>query len=212
LIKQHAKQKTAGNIGGYFFNTMQIFSPKKYTNSPSQHFETYFGKPGKRRTLDKDPFEKLHPDFYISEFSTYEKREMFCYCTDGISIDKLDDNPIELVLYSPKSTLTIVELLTTFVSYHRNVLPLNIHHTVTIGQPWIHNSKYDYGFISLPYLDGEYLEIFRFGDSVIHFYRFIPITEKDQKYKIENGCESLVKLFEEKQINYLDPKRNSLIT
>jgi hypothetical protein len=51
-------------------------------------------------------------------------------------------------------------------------------------------------FISLPYLDGEQLELFNFDRHTIHCYWFIPITEKERNYKIENGCEALERLFE----------------
>jgi len=117
-----------------------------------------------------------------------------------------------LLVYSPKSDNLLVELLTVCASYHRNGLPLGLHHTVNIGQPWLDNSKCDHGFISLPYLDGEELEIFSFGGQEIHCYWFIPITEKERDYKVENGCEALEQLFEDKRFDYLNPNRDSLIT
>ncbi|MBC7892455.1 MAG: suppressor of fused domain protein, partial [Sphingobacteriaceae bacterium] len=129
-----------------------------------------------------------------------------------MSVDRLDDNLIELVVYSPKPDNLLVELLTVCASYHRNVLPLNLHHTVNIGQSWLDNSKCDHGFISLPYLDGQELQIFNFGEREIHCYWFIPITEKERNYKIDEGCEALEQLFEDKQIDYLNPNRDSLIT
>ena len=92
-----------------------------------------------------------------------------------------------------------------------NGLPLNIHHTVNIGQPWLGDSICDHGFISLPYLDGPDLEIFQFNGHEIHCYWFIPITEKERDYKTEQGCEALEQLFESKQINYLSPNRKCLI-
>ena len=112
----------------------------------------------------------------------------------------------------PRPDNSIVELLTFCASYHRNKLPLNIHHTVNIGQPWLDHSKCDHGFISLPYLDGDQLEIFAFGGQTIHCYWFIPITEKERDYKIDKGCEALEQLFEEKQIDYLNPNRDCVVT
>jgi hypothetical protein len=166
---------------------------------------------GKRLTFDKGPKEKLLSDFHVLEFPPNQKHSMFCYCTVGMSADRLDGNLIELVVYAPKPDNSLVELLTVCASYHRNVLPLNIHHTVNIGQPWLDESKCDHAFISLPYLDGQELEIFNFEDSEIHCYWLIPITEKERDFKIENGCEALEQLFEEKQIDYLNPDRDSLI-
>ena len=101
--------------------------------------------------------------------------------------------------------------MTVCASYHRNGLPLNLHHTVNIGQPWLDNSQCDHGFISLPYLDGEELQIFNFGGKEIHCYWFIPITEKERDFKIENGYEALEQLFEDNRFDYLNPKRDSLV-
>ncbi len=190
---------------------MKVFDSKTYIARLRQHFETFFGSKGKALTLDKGPQEKLHSDFFVLEFPPNKRHSMFCYCTVGMSADRLDENQIELVLYAPKPDASLVELLTVCASYHRNVLPLNIHHTVNIGQPWLDHSKCDHAFISLPYLDGEELELFNFEGNAVHCYWLIPITEKERDYKIDNGCEALEQLFEEKQLDYLNPDRNCLL-
>jgi hypothetical protein len=190
---------------------MQVLNPGIYIDRLRQHYESYFGVTGRRLTLDKGPKENLHPGFHVLEFSPHQKRNMFCYCTAGMSADRLDDNLIELVVYAPRADIALVELLTVCASHHRNVLPLNIHHTVNIGQPWLGDSKCDDAFISLPYLDGQELEFFNFDSNEIHCYWLIPITEKERDYKIENGYQALEQLFEEKQIDYLDPDRKSLV-
>ena len=190
---------------------MKVFDSKTYIARLRQHFETFFGSKGEALTLDKGPQEKLHSDFFVLEFPPNKRHSMFCYCTVGMSADRLDENQIELVLYAPKPDASLVELLTVCASYHRNVLPLNIHHTVNIGQPWLDHSKCDHAFISLPYLDGEELELFNFEGNSVHCYWLIPITEKERDYKIDNGCEALEQLFEEKQFDYLNPDRNCLL-
>lgn len=190
---------------------MQLFDTKNYVDNLTKHYETYFGMKGKRLTLQQGPTDKLHKDFFILEFPYNDKHQMFCYCTIGMSVDRLDENLIELFVYSPKSDKLLVELLTVCASYHRNGLPLALHHTVNIGQPWLDNSKCDHGFISLPYLDGEQLEVFDFSGRSIHCYWFIPITEKERDFKIEKGCEALEQLFEDNQFDYLNPVRDSLI-
>jgi hypothetical protein len=190
---------------------MKVFNSKTYIDKLRQHFEGYFGVTGKQLMLDKGPKEKLHSDFFVLELPPNKQHSMFCYCTVGMSADRLDDNKIELVVYAPKPDVSLVELLTVCASYHRNVLPLNVHHTVNIGQPWLDDSKCDHAFISLPYLDGEELELFNFEGNYIHCYWLIPITEKERGYKIDNGCEALERLFQEKQFDYLNPNRKCLV-
>ncbi|MBN8852874.1 MAG: hypothetical protein BGO55_14935 [Sphingobacteriales bacterium 50-39] len=184
---------------------------KLYVEGLYMHYTSYFSEPGSRLVLGEGPKEKLHEEFYVLEIPPNGKHNMYTYCTVGMSCDRTDDNLIELFVYSPAPSHSLVELMTYCASYHRNGLPLNIHHTVNIGQPWIGGSKCDHGFISLPYLDGPDLEIFQFNGREIHCYWFIPITEKERDYKTEHGCEALEQLFESKQINYLNPNRECLV-
>lgn len=184
---------------------------RTYVAELSRHYENYFGVTGKRLKLNKGPVEKLHPDFFILEFPPNGRHDMFCYCTVGMSADRFDENLIELFIYSPKSDESLVELLTVCASYHRNGLPLNLHHTVNIGRSWLDKSKCDHCFVSKPYLDGEELELFQYDEQEICCYWVIPITETERDFKIENGSEELEQLFEDKQLNYLDPYRDCLV-
>ncbi|WP_316843005.1 suppressor of fused domain protein [Pedobacter gandavensis] len=184
---------------------------KTYITELVGHYEAYFGVPGKGLKLGKGPTDKLHPDFFILEFPSNKKNDMFCYCTVGMSADRSDDNLIELFVYSAKAEEGLIELLTVCASYHRNGLPLDINHTVNIGQPWLNNSQCDYGFISSPYLDGSELGVFEYNGQEIGCYWFIPITQKERDFKIEHGVEQLEHLFEDKQLDYLNPERNCLV-
>jgi len=127
-----------------------------------------------------------------------------------MSIDRLDDNLVELIVYASKADEALVELLTISASYHRNGAPLNLHHTVNIGQPWIDKSNCNHGLISLPYLDGPQLEIFSFAGYEVHCYWMIPVTEKEKNYKSKYGWEALEKLFENNKLDYLNPDRDCM--
>jgi hypothetical protein len=187
------------------------YKKNNYTNKLKNHYQAFFGTKGNTLKLKKGPKEKLHSDFYILEFSQNKRHNFGVYCTVGMSIDRKDHNLLELFIFSPKQDDSIVELLTVCASYHRNLEPFNIHHTLNIGRPWLDNSICTHGFISLPYLDGNELEIFNFNGKTIHCYWLIPITEEERDYKMSNGCEALEQLFEEKQIDYLNPQRPNLI-
>lgn len=184
---------------------------KTYITELVGHYERYFGVSGKSLILGKGPKDKLHADFFVLEFPPNKKHAMVCYCTVGMSVDRFDNNLMELFVYSPKADKGLVELLTVCASYHRNGLPLKINHTVNIGRPWLDNSKCDYGFISTPYLDGPELELFEYDGKEIDCYWFIPITQKERDFKIEHGVEQLEQLFEDKQLDYLNPERNCLV-
>jgi hypothetical protein len=175
------------------------------------HLESYYKVKGTRKTWEYGPVEKVHPEFFILEFPPNQRHNAWAYCTVGMSLDRQDDNLIEAFIYSPRQDVALLELLSVTASYHRNSLPLNLNHTVNIGQSWIDESVCDHGLLSLPYLDGEDLELFQFNGETIHCYWFIPITERERDYKIEEGIEALEQLFEEKQLDYLNPKRICLL-
>lgn len=189
---------------------MKLFS-KIYTDSLRKHYESYFGKKGTRKDWIIGPIEKLHPDFYVLEIAPNTVHNMWAYLTIGMSLERNDDNLIELIIYSLEQNDSLVELLTINASFHRNSAPLNLHHTVNIGQPWINQSICDHAFISLPYLDGEKLELFNYNNKNYHCYWLIPITEKERDFKIKNGCEALEQLFEEAKLDFLNPNRKCLI-
>ncbi|WP_343613764.1 suppressor of fused domain protein [Flavobacterium sp.] len=183
-----------------------------YVEQLKDHYENYFGISGQPLILEKGPREKLHPDFFVLEFKPNDRHDFWVYCSVGMSLEREDDNLIELFVFSPQQDSSLVELITVCASYHRNLRPLNIHHTMNIGKPWLGNSKCDHCFISLPYLDGEEMELFSFNGQIFHCYWLIPITEKERDYKIEEGCEALEQLFEDKQLDYLNPERECLLT
>jgi hypothetical protein len=186
-------------------------SLRKYTDELRKHYESFYGVAGHKTVWDKGPTHKLHPEFFVLEFGPSIRHQMWTYTTVGMSLDGDDENLIELITYSKERDNSRVELLTANASFHRNSEPLNLHHTVVVGQLKDSNTTCDHGFISLPYIEGQELEIFTFEDREIHCYWFIPITEKERDFKIENGCDALEDLFEEKQFDYLDMTRKSLV-
>ena len=190
---------------------MSLFSKKTYTSALHKHYKKYFGTSGTVKQWSNGPQHKLHSDFFILEVEPNQVHNMWAYLTVGMSLERNDDNLIELFVYSPRQDDSLVELLTINASFHRNYEALNIHHTVNIGQPWMSDSICDHGFISLPYLDGERLELFNHNGKTFHCYWFIPITQLERDYKIDKGCEALEQLFEDKKLDYLNPQRNCLI-
>jgi len=184
---------------------------KNYTDELQRHYESFYGVGGTKLTWGKGPTHKLHPEFFVLEVGPSKRHQMWTYATIGMSLDRDDDNLIELIAYSKEKDQSRVELLTLNASFHRNSAPLNLHHTVVVGQLTDSYTTCDHGFISLPYIEGEELEIMTFNDRVIHCYWFIPITEKEKDFKTEFGCDALEHLFEKKQFDYLDKTRKSLV-
>ena len=184
---------------------------RKYTDDLKSHYESFYGTTGNKLTWDKGPTHKLHADYYVLEIGPSKRHQMWTYATVGMSLDRDDENLIELITYSKSQDKSRVELLTLNASFHRNSEPLNLHHTVRVGQLTDSDTTCDHGFISLPYIEGEELEIVNLNRQEIHCYWYIPITEKERNYKVEFGYNALEDLFEEKQFDYLDKHRKSLV-
>jgi hypothetical protein len=175
-----------------------------------RHLEEHWQVSAKQLLLQKGPLEKLDPSFRVLEFPPGPVHEMWIYSTIGMSLSN-PDRLIELHVFSDKQDAGIVELLTACASYHRNDSLLGLYHTVNFGQPWQGTSACTYGYISLPYLDGEALELFNFADSHLHNLWLIPITERERNFKMENGWEALEDAFENEALDYTNPKRRECI-
>jgi hypothetical protein len=184
---------------------------ENYTSELRRHLESFYGARGNSLTWDKGPMHKLHPEFFILEFEPSHRHQMWTYATVGMSMDRADDNLVELTTYSSERDPSRVELLVVSASFHRNVAPLNLHQTVFVGQLTDSNTTCDHGFISLPYIEGEEFEIFKHNGAEIHCYWFVPITKEERDFKIKFGPDALEDLFEENQFDYLDKTRESLV-
>jgi len=123
------------------------------------------------------PIHDLPPLFRVLEFAP-SSRNLWTYATCEMS-QPTDEFPIELHLFSPTQSDQHIELLTTIAHYHRTGHPLNLHHTVNFGRPWLPGSLCDHGLISLPYLDGPRLELLQLSDSKhpIRCLWLLPITQ-----------------------------------
>jgi hypothetical protein len=156
------------------------------------------------------PTEQLPPGFHILVFAPRADREMWTYATCGMS-QQNDAPPIELHLFSPVCTETHVELLTVIAHFHLTGAYLDVGHTVNFGRPWLVKSHCDHGFISLPYLDGPKLEWLEATERNIRFLWLVPITPEELRFKKTYGLEALEDRLEERQFNYLNPTRSSVV-
>jgi len=159
---------------------------------------------------DRGPAWQLPVGFHILEIAPHGNRSMWTYATCGMSAQGASP-PLELHLFSATQFPGHVELLTAVAHYHLTEEYLGLGHTVNFGRPWMPGSHCEFGFISLPYLDGPGLEWLNIGEKQVRFLWLIPITDAERAYKIKHGIEALETKFDEAQFNYLDPQRVSVL-
>ena len=176
-----------------------------------KHYETVWSLSSEIYLWDRGPIEKLPSDCRILVFPPTARRSMWTYATCGMSQPD-DDFPVELHIFSETKNHQLIELLTSVVYFHRNSKFLGLNHTVNFGRPWQYNSKCEFGFISLPYLDGPELEKLK-AKSIgieINFYWLVPVTRSEVEFKKKYGVLALEDVFD-KGFNYLDTERDSLV-
>jgi len=175
-----------------------------------KHYESCWQGQPERRQLNAGPTWQLPVGFRVLVFAPTGSRKMWTYATCGMS-QQSDAVPIELHLFSPIQFEPHVELLTAITHYHLTGEYINLGHTVNFGRPWMPKSECQHGLISLPYLDGPKLEWFENNEERIRFLWLIPITRKELEYKKTQSLEALESRFEERNFNYLDPLRESVV-
>ncbi|MFC6101248.1 suppressor of fused domain protein [Olivibacter domesticus] len=183
----------------------------KYYEKVIAHYVSNWGNPFSENRWNKGPVHDLDKNFHILEFELTETRNMWTYATCGMSALS-DLHPVELHLFSEDRDEGLVELLTIVAHYHNTAQKLDLGHTANFGRSWKKDSKCTYGLISLPYLDGPNVENLKLGEGKsVGFYWLIPVTEKEAIFKKDHGIEALENKFEQKQFNYLNPERSSVI-
>ena len=172
-------------------------------NLIEQHYSKHWGS-FEAIQWKNGPMKDNLENFRVLRFPPHGERDMWTYATCGMS--SIHDD-LEVHLFSPEENDDIAEILTALAYYHCFEAQLGEGHTVNFGQPWFEDSIADYGFISLPYLDGPELEI----GGEVRFLWLIPITKQEVEYKKQYGLEALENKFEELGLDYLNPYRDSLV-
>jgi len=119
----------------------------------AQHYRGSWGQIGENCPFAAGPVQQLPVDFEVLRFKPTSTRAVWTYATVGMSQPR-EPNAVELHIFAPEASPSIVELLYATAHYHRTASPLGVGHSVNFGRPWLPGSSCDHGLVSLPYLDG----------------------------------------------------------
>lgn len=145
----------------------------------------------------------------ILEFRPTGKRFYWVYATCGMT--ETDKPPLlEIFLMSREQSEDHVELLTAIAHYHQTGARLGLGHTVNFGRPWLRGSRCSFGLLSLPYTFGPALENGKADGKDVRVLWLFPITAQERALATERGLNALEELFEAKQVDYLNPLRESV--
>lgn len=172
-----------------------------------KHYKTALGNDARAKTFDKGPIHQFPEDFCVFEVPPSENRNIWIYATCGMSFG--DSKPIELFLLSPRQAPELVELLYIIAHFHLISEELDAEHTVNFGRPWLPLSLCDHGILST--MEGAKVQWADIDNQRVHFLWLIPITKSEREFKVEFGADALDELFAEKEVDCVDPLRQSAI-
>ena len=182
----------------------------EWRRAVEEHYAEIWGHVGLECHFAAGPLHQLPPDFGVLKFPPDAARDMWTYATRCMSQPQ-DEHPVELHMFSSVEADGIVELLFAVAHYHRTGAHLGLGHSVNFGRPWLDGSECDYGLISLPYLDGPRLENLSILFKSLKFYWLIPVTRAEVEFKRANSLDALERKFEETGLDYINPRRASVV-
>ncbi|WP_438817629.1 suppressor of fused domain protein [Streptomyces finlayi] len=155
---------------------------------------------------------------HILEVSPGPRADSWTYATAGASLPSANAagagrQGLEFVLSAPARDPRFADLLAMTAFYHRGPEPhpLDVGHSVPIGEAWLPGSACDHFLVSLPYLHGPALENCTLPHG--HHARFLwlmPVTSSEIAYRRTHGTEALEQLLDAAAVNPVDPRRASV--
>lgn len=182
----------------------------QYSNAIVDHYSKVWSAPLETVPFNKGPIWQLPRDFAVLCCPPHGGRKMWTYATQCMS-QSSDSVALELHMFTKNRAEDLTELLVVMAHYHRTAQQLGLHHTVNFGRPWLPNSVCEFGFMSLPYLDGPKLEWMESGSTRVRFLWVIPISGSEREFKKREGADALEAKFEQAQFDYADPERKTVV-
>lgn len=121
---------------------------------------------------------------------------------------------LEFIMTAPVSDPRFADVLAMTAFYHcggPEPHRLDLGHSLPMGEPWTPGSTCEYLLVSLPYLHGPDLERCALPDGHARLLWLLPVTESEIAFRRKHGTEALEQLFDEAEINPVDPRRPAVV-
>jgi hypothetical protein len=120
---------------------------------------------------------------------------------------------MEFVLTAPADDWQHHESVTMNAFYHAGSphQRLDHGHVLPIGRPWVADSACDRYLVSLPYPFGPDFEVCTWDRGHVRILWLLPITPAEHDLVVSEGLEALETLFDDAEIDFLDPSRASVV-
>lgn len=178
-----------------------------YASNLIQHYESIWGHMHRRLFMTKGPIQDLPDGYQVGEFFD-DTKQLWIYATLNAADDR---SGLEFHLIAPNADEHHVQTLSVLAHYGLTTDPLEVGHTLNLGEGWLADSVCDHLLLSLPYLYGKNLELFNHHEMNVRCLWVLPITRNERAFKAEHGLEALESKFEEHGIEFADPSRVSVV-
>ena len=157
--------------------------------------------------------KEVLPYFQVIRIDPIDENQTWIYVTSGAwEVETGEKYRSEFFIISPLEDSIHVETLTMLVYFHATSRRLKIGDSVDIGRSWFKNSELRNLLVSLPYPYGPSLENCNVNNGMlIKFLWLLPITDKEHCFLSHEGLEALEQKFDEANIDFLNPDRDSVI-
>lgn len=196
-------------MGGIFARFESIWRAPDYPASLAKHYTRNWSEPIEVIRWSSGPIHELPEDFHVLVMP--HPSGALAYATQCMS-DPRDKERLELFILAERKQFVdigVVELLVWTAHFHRNAARLGPCHTVNFGRPWSGGSQCDYGYVSVPHMDGPKVEWLQ--HPRVRFLWLIPVTQGEVEFKMHQGARALEQRFEAAKFDYLNPRRPSVV-
>ncbi|MEU1630843.1 suppressor of fused domain protein [Streptomyces sp. NPDC020096] len=153
-------------------------------------------------------------DLRILEVGPGPRGSWWTYVTVGCwSRANHQGHGLEFLMMAPTSDPRFADVLAMTAFYHCGPTPhlLDLGHSVPLGEPWTPGSTCEHLLVSLPYLHGPDLELCALPNGHARLLWLLPVAESEIAFRREHGTEALEQLFDEAEINPVDPRRAAVV-
>jgi Suppressor of fused protein (SUFU) len=160
---------------------------------------------------DRGPIIESNPQLRIARVRPPNDELPWLYFSCGLRSPRLTTTELmELFVISPVESPRHVELL-AMLSNFLTEYSIKVGKVIDIGRSWLSGSSCDHMVVSLPHPLGTKFEWCEEDDVRIRFLWLIPITRAEAEYADRAGAESLMRLFDRSDVDFLDKERSSIL-
>lgn len=150
------------------------------------------------------------PELRVARLEPARAGEPWVYSTVGAwAATKEQGEGVEFVLLSPREDERHVETLSS-VAYFHSFYGLDEGSVYRVARGWFFDSTCGSFFFTAP-SEIAGLEWLPVGGRRIHFLRCLPVSTEEAELAKKSGQEALLTAFSKKTVNFLDPKRKSVV-